>query len=250
MRVSIFNCVSTALDMLRLSTDSIYYNAGTDDFDYLVVTWLMSKEVKEYLDSMPEIIQIPYATRKDIGYVPNLRNMMNLGFTEGFKRNDYCGLVNTDMFFGKDWLKNLMKHASENIIVNSTHITPIKGRHVITADLGIPTYETFDFDKFKTIYYCICKDEIITEEDRDGQWVNVATMPYLYHRKWWERCGPWELQVIEKHQYPTPDRRFWQRCSQAGAKFIMVRDSIVYHHEAVERKRKRPPGAEVLVSER
>jgi GT2 family glycosyltransferase len=175
---------------------------------------------------------------------------MNLGFKESFKRNDYCGLVNTDMFFGKDWLKNLVKHASENIVVNATHITPITGTHVITADLGIPTYNTFQLDKFNAFYDMLFEDKIITEEDRDGKWVNVATMPYLYHRKWWKQCGPWELQVILNHEYPTPDRRFWQRCSWQGAKFIQIRDSIVYHHERVERERKRPKGAEHLANER
>ena len=231
MRVSICSCVSTAIEMLKLSTDSISFNAGTIDFDYFVVTWNPSKEVKEYIERRPKIIEIPYEEDPAVGYVPNLRGMINTGLDKGFERNEYAGLVNTDMYFGGLWLLNLMKYAEENVIVNSTHITRINGSHVITADLCVPTYDTFNFGKFEEMYAELYNETVETEEERGG-WMATNTMPYLIHRKWWEKCGPWELEAVNGQ---TPDRRFFQRCHDAGARFAMSRSSIVYHHEAVER---------------
>ena len=47
--------------------------------------------------------------------------------------------------------------------------------------------------------------------------------------------------------YDTPDRRFFQRVKDAGAQFVMAKDSVVYHHEAAERRRStRPRGAESM----
>lgn len=235
-RVSIFNCVSAAYDMLRFSTDSIIDNAGYDNFDYVVVTWGPTKEVLDYLDNLQNkysfVHIVEYETNKNIPFVPNLRGMMNLGFDFGFELNNYCGLVNTDQYFGKNWLINLVKYANEGDIVNSTHITPIQGPHVVTADLGIPEYGKFDIDKFNSVYDVLYDDRLETEEERGG-WLATNTMPYLIPKKFWRVAGPWELLLDGG---VSPDRRFFQRCKDAGAHFTMSRSSIVYHHEAVERR--------------
>jgi len=249
MRVSIFNCVSTALEMLKFSSDAILTNAGTKDFDYIIVHWLASDEVMDYLKNLElldNVSLLEYKTNESVGYVPNLRGMMNAGFHRGFELNDYCGLVNTDMFFGKDWLINLAKHATPDTIVNSVHITPIRGPHVITANLGIPEYGKFDMASFNTIYDRAFKDEVESEEQRGG-WLATNTMPYLIPRRFWDAAGPWELTL--KAGMMPPDRRFFQRCKNAGAEFTMSHGSIVYHHEAVERRGKRPVGAEHLMEE-
>lgn len=246
MRVSIFNCVSTALEMLRFSSDAILQNAGTDDFDYIIVTWLPSEEVTDYLNELrtkfTNVHIAEYETNNSIGFVPNLRGMMNTGFDYGFLLNEYCGLVNTDMYFGKDWLLNLVKYASEDTIINSMHITPITGNHVITANLGIPEHGKFDIGSFNAIMEKYWEDTAEGEDDRGG-WLNTNTMPYLIHRKFWKLCGPWEFNLVNGE---TPDRRFFQRCHEAGAYFVISKSSWVYHHEAVERRGSRPKGAEHL----
>lgn len=235
-RVSIFNCVSNAYEMLRFSSDAIINNAGYDNFDYVVVTWEPSEEVKAYLNKLKyelaNVHIVEYNTNPNIPFVPNLRGMMNVGFNYGFELNNYCGLVNTDQYFGKDWLLNLVKYANENDIVNSTHITPIKGPHVITADLGIPEYGKFNMDEFNKLYNTFYDDRLETEEERGG-WLATNTMPYLIPKKFWQIAGPWELLLGKES---SPDRRFFQRCKEAGAHFTMSRSSIVYHHEAVERR--------------
>jgi len=167
-----------------------------------------------------------------VGFVSNLRAMMNEGFDKGFELNEYAGLVNTDMYFGKGWLSGLVKHARPKEIVNSVHITRITGPHVVTADLGLPTYATFNMDRFNELYEELYADRIETETERGG-WLATNTMPYMIHRDVWAACGPWELNITNGQ---TPDRRFFQRCHEAGNTFTMSHSSVVYHHEAVERK--------------
>ena len=243
-RVSIFNCVSSAYEMLRFSTDSIIQNSGYDNYDYIVVTWGPTQEVSKYLDKLKErysfVHVIEYKTNKDIPYVPNLRGMMNLGFDYGFKLNNYCGLTNTDMYFGKDWLINLVKYANESDIVNSTIICPIKGANIETHD------RKFDIDKFNLLYEKLYNDKLETEEERGG-WKSTNTMPYLIPKKFWEKAGPWELMLGKGD---SPDVKFFQRCKKVGAHFTMSRSSIVYHHEAVERRSgNRPTDAKDMTEE-
>jgi len=261
MRVSVHNCVSTAYEMLRFSSDAILANAGTEDFDYVIVHWLASPKVRDYLEDLKakheNVTLVEYKTNNDVGYVPNIRGMMNTGFDKGFELNDYCGLVNTDQYFGKDWLVNLAKHATPNTIVNSVHISPIVGTHVVRANLGIPEYGRFNMAGFNEIYDRVYKDVLETEEQRGG-WISCSTMPYLIPKRLWEIAGPWELEPVmtgKAYRTPTvplgtehkfPDRRFFQRCKDAGAMFTMSHSSITYHHEGVERTGKRPPGAEHL----
>ena len=250
-RVSIFNCVSNALEMLKFSSDSILDNAGTDNFDYIIVHWNASNEVIKYLNELKEsrsnVHLCEYKTNESVGFVPNLRGMMNAGFDKGFELNDYCGLTNTDQYFGKNWLINLVKHATPETIVNSVHITPKAiGNHVVTANFGLPEYGKFDMNGFNSIYNMLYKDLLETEEDRGG-WLNTNTMPYLIPKRFWKLAGPWELTGIRNS---TPDRRFFQRCHDNGAIFTMSHSSIVYHYEAVERTAdSRPKGTEGMIYE-
>jgi len=249
-RVSIFNCVSNAYEMLRFSSDAIINNAGYDNFDYIVVTWGPSSEVIKYLDELKEkynfVHIVDYKTNKSIPYVPNLRGMMNTGFDYGFELNDYCGLTNTDQYFGKNWLINLVKYANENEIVNSTSICPIDWPSHININLGVPEYGKFNLAKFNEVYDRIYEDRLETEEERGGRRA-TNTMPYLIPKKFWKLAGPWELRLVAGD---SPDVRFFQRCKKAGAHFTMSRSSIVYHHEAVERRSgQRPEDAKNMTEE-
>jgi len=250
-RVSIFNCVSSALEMLRFSSESLIENAGTNNFDYIVVTWGPTKEVSEYLIELQSkynfVRVLPYETNYNVGYVPNLRGMMNAGFNYGFTLNDYCGLVNTDQYFGKNWLTNLAKYANINDIVNCSLISYYPGDALVQADCGMPEYGKFDISKFNIIYNQIYEDKLETQEERGGPWGTCCTMPYLIPRRFWEAAGPWDLTVTGPN---APDVLFFDRCSMAGAHFTMSKSSIAYHHYSVERKSgNKPTDAKEMVEE-
>jgi hypothetical protein len=246
MRVSVLNFVSRELDMLKFSTQSALDNAGTDDFDYIVFHWRAEQEVREYLENHPRVIPVEYKEDSAIGFVPNLRRMMNMGFKAGYAFNDYVALTNTDVYHSEGWLSGLVKYAQEDLIVNSTHVTPIYGEQWVQGHFGLPTEATFDLAGFLSLREAIYEQRLESEKERGG-WGNCSTMPYLVHQKWWGRCGPWDLQHVLGEE--PPDRRFFQRCSKAGAKFAVSKESIIYHHEAVERYKGPPKGAEYLTRE-
>lgn len=241
MRVSVVNFCSNALEMLKFSTQELILHAGTDDFDYIVVTWNPSQEVQAWLDAS-KIKQVHYKHDPNISYVPNIRRMMNSGFDAAYAVNDYSCIINSDMAFGRDWLLNLARRATENVIPNSLHISPIKGPGVVTANFGIPEYGKFDAVKFQEMHDQLYSDKFETVQDRGG-WQATQTFPYVMHRKWWKECGPWGLEV--EHRRPAPDRQFFERVYKARATYIYCHDSICYHHEAVERRgNQRPVGCE------
>ncbi len=250
------NFCSTAMDMLLFSTQSALSNAGTGEFDYVVVTWNPSPDVEEWLESQRGLYRARYETDESLDYVPNLRKMMSFGFDEGYKLNDYVAIVNTDMAFGRDWLLNLARRATPDVIPNSVHVTPVKAPFIVTADLGVPTSQTFAQAKWNLLHDRLfeaakaraikeSRDMVLTPADRGGDWRSCATMPYVLHRKWWDAHGPWEPNLEGKSE--APDRRFFGRCADAGAQFILCEDSICYHHEAVERRgARRPIGVESM----
>lgn len=250
MRVSVVNFCSTAVEMLDFSSRMLMDNAGTGDFDYIVVTWNPTDEVLAWLKERPGIFHRSYETRPELDYVPNLRAMMSQGFDEGYKLNDYVAIVNTDMAFGHEWLANLARRASEDVVPNSVHLTPVSGEGATAANFGVPTDATFDLTGFWQMHDRLRAkadqdsrdsglDQILTVAQRGGNWRSCATMPYVVHRKWWERFGPWAPNVEPGKE--SPDRQFFGRCAAGGARLILCLDSVVYHHEKVERTMARRP---------
>jgi hypothetical protein len=265
MRVSVCNCVSTAVEMMQYSDGSLFGHSGHDDFDYVVCKWLPTPEVNEYLEWLQreapsrwpgvKVHVVEHETDESIGYVPNLRAMMNEAFDYGFGLNDYCGLTNTDVVHGWYWLAGLVDNARLNRVINSLHITAVprsamqqdKRGIIPDQNLGIPEAGKFDEKRFTDLFERYYNDTLIVAEP--GDFRDVATMPYLFHRKWWEKCGPWDTVFDHEHQAPSPDECFFARIDAAGAEFAVTHRSIIYHAEGVERKRTRPPGAERLPEE-
>lgn len=247
MRVSVVNFCSVAYDMLQFSTEMLLRNAGTDKFDYFVITWNPSPEVAEYVEHHPQISPMSYHTDESLEFVPNLRKMMSYGFTTGLTVNNYVCAVNTDMAFGRDWLVNLMRRATEEIIPNSLHLSPIVGPNIITANLGRTAAGHFNVDAFWTKHDELFEHKIETEKQRRG-WRATNTFPYVMYRRWWEDCGPWEPHFNPKEE--APDRMFFDRVHRAGGQHILCYDSICYHHEAVERRESRPVGIEKMAEGR
>jgi len=276
MRVTVVNFCSTAVDMLKFSSEQLIEHAGTSDFDYLLVTMNPDKWVKEYVEAThlgnemnlsvtvgdpvplqfysstgrgcPDFAVMNYHARYEpnpkLAFVPNLRAMFNFGWTVGHELNDYVCIVNTDMAFGEDWLVNLMKRATEDVIPNSLVISPARGPHLIQRNFGRPAHGSFDMAGWVEAHDDVREEGCIQTAEFRGGWQNCALLPYVIHRKWWDLCGPWE--VNHRIGQAPPDRQFFGRCVEAGAELIVCHDSVCYHHEAAERRGPRPPGLEKM----
>lgn len=232
--------------MLRFSSEQLIENAGTDDFDYVIVCWNTTPEVDRYIgklgaifkESHPRlgITRVDHQTIDDIGYVPNLRAMINAGFDTGFEMNEYGGLVNTDQAFFMNWLKNLLKHRNPKGMVTSTLIEMGETRH-LQADFGLTEYGIFDLEGFNNMCEAIIQPgTLISEAEREGIWgdpgyMNIESLPYIFPRKMWRDAGPWELSLSNG----TPDVNFFDRAHASGYEFVMSGDSIAYHVGGVER---------------
>lgn len=269
MRVSIVNCVSTAVEMMQFTDQALFANARHREWDYVIVKWLASPEVETYLDWLCKIIPQQYCgvkvhvvehkTDSSVGYVPNLRAMINDGFNRGFSLNEYAGLTNTDLYAGEGWLRGLVKYAAPQRFITGLLLTPVKldypGRGFVDVNLGVPERETFHSSQFQKLRLQHCKDNLIYCQSLMGAggYRQMCMIPYLFHRRWWRECGPWELSLnwnghpFDKLTHVAPDMRFFGRMASAGCEFAMTDSCITYHHERVERGRRRPHGAEHLV---
>ncbi len=251
-RVSIINCVSRALEMLRFSSEQLIENAGTDNFDYIIVCWHTTKAVDDYINSLSikylnkyprlKIHRLNHNTIPNIGYVPNLRAMINEGFEKGFELNKYAGLVNTDQAFYKNWLINLAKHCAPNILIGSVSVMPktINPR-AYEADFGFPVYGKFNQERWENFCAKIIQPNYVMEENTTSPYDDYffyAGFPYLFHHEMWKKACPWELTL----RNGTPDVQFFRRAHKKGFRFVLSLDSIVYHYEAGERgKTSTPP---------
>lgn len=252
LRVSIVNCVSEAFEMLRFSSEQLIENAGIDNFDYIIVCWNTTSEIDSYIKNLEEkyktshpklkVFRVEHKEISQIGYVPNLRAMINEGFTKAFELNKYGGLVNTDQAFYKNWLINLVKYCSRKQIVSSVVIMPRAILEHHQGDFGMTEYGKFNLQKFNK--YCkaiLKKNKLRTEEGLKGEgYLNIIGFPYLFSKEMWYKAGPWELTL----ECGTPDVNFFKKAHRQGFKFIMSLDSIAYHLEGAERGRMEKPAPE------
>jgi hypothetical protein len=243
--------------MLRFSTEELIANAGTGNFEYVIVCWHTSPAVDEYIselqerfsalrsDSQIEVTRLDHKTNPNVGYVPNLRAMMNEGFSYVFGKYEYGGLVNTDQCFYKSWLQNLVKHVAPDRMITSKLIErgPIT-RH-FKADLGLTEYDKFDMGTFNNLCEKLIKPGVLLSEEDVGGYMNAESLPYLFPRAMWDAAGPWELTLANG----VPDVNFFDRGHSAGFKYFMSADSLAYHVGGGERKNYRPKETESMRSE-
>jgi hypothetical protein len=218
-RVSVINCVSETLEMLRFSSEQLIENAGTDNFDYIIVCWNTTPEVDSYIKELEgrykqshpklKIFRVDHKEIPNIGYVPNLRAMINEGFTKAFELNKYSGLVNTDQAFYKNWLINLAKHCNQKQMVSSVVVMPKAILEHYQGNFGITEYGKFNLQKFDKFCNAILKkNKLKTEQGLKGEeYLYLIGFPYLFPKEMWYKAGPWELTL----DHGTPDVIFLKK---------------------------------------
>jgi len=226
MKVSVFNIVSEALDMLKFSSKTALENAG-NEFDYIIICWKPTEEVLDWIKGRNFEYHL-YQTDSSLNFIQNLRNCFNMGFDKCFERNDYACGINTDMVFYKNWLAKLAKYAGDDRIINCNQVEPgVYPTLHITKNFGLPVEGKFDLEGFYDFCSQIYQDKLLTEEE----WGRRAdATPHLIHQSVWNRFGPWQVKTVA-------DIAFFDRAKAGGIKNMKSLGSIVYHYGAVETKR-------------
>jgi len=236
-KISVFNIVSQAVDLLDFSTKYAMLNAGMP-FNYVLILWNPSKEVLDWIENKNyekysniniDFYHFFYYTNEGLNFIQNLRNCFNKGFEECFKLTEYACGINTDMMFYSNWLINLYKYRDKNSIINCRQIEPKPTEHHEVMDFGMAG-EDFPVEEYLEFCSQIYEDKVITEEEWQGPWADAT--PHLMHKSVWEKYGPWRVKIVA-------DIDFFRRATGDGIKNMKSLGSIVYHAGAQETKRRR-----------
>ena len=237
-KVVLYCQVGKAVDMLDFSFNQAVSNAGLPekDFDIFFICWRTSSDVYQYIKSKKlKYIDMPYDGDKD--FLWNLYKGWNLGYEEGFKHAKYVCPIATDHAFYKNWLKNLMRYARPNRIVNCKLIEPGTLPTIHTAvNLGITLPNKFQQKKFESIAKKLYKDELITNERKYGH--RLDAMPFACPNDVWERFGPMYKVLLDDGL--TGDTDFFNRCRKGGVEITKALNAISYHCGGLETRRNIP----------
>lgn len=169
--------------------------------------------------------------------------MFEKGFAKPeYMRRVYCGynygilnakgkrvvLINSDNFFSKDWLENLLKYSEYKNIISSTLVEPSQEKYdifpgAIKGNFG-NTSDTYNDEKFQVFANKIKK----TGLSLDG-----AYMPCILYRDVALYAGLYPEGNLAEDSYENVrefgDIYFYQRLSSFGISHFTSKDSIVYH---------------------
>ena len=165
------------------------------------------------------------------GYAaPEYMRRVYQGYNEGIKhaKGNKIVLVNSDNFFSKDWLENLLKYLNHQTVICSTLVEPGHILHgvfpgAIEADFGRKIDE-FQDDNFQQFANKIRK----TGLKPDG-----AYMPCLMYKDIAILAGLYPLGNLADKSFDTVkefgDIYFYQKLYSFGVRHYTSKDSIVYH---------------------
>lgn len=254
MRVHLYCQIGAAIDMAEFSINGQYgalKNSGLDpsDVDLTFICWKTPDHTYDWLKKNNfNYVDMEYDEGK--GFLWNLYKGWNLGYEVGFKTAEYVCPIATDHSFHKDWLKNLMKHAQPNRIVNCKLIEPgtLPSLH-FTRNLGVTTEEEFMGREFEMTCAKLAKDELVFDDTgyyhQDGgvggsYGHRLDSMPFVVPHDVWLNHGPM-LQTLDEFGV-TGDTNFFDRCKHNGVEITKALDAISYHSGGAETARNRAAG--------
>jgi len=250
LKVVLYCQIGAAIDMAEFSINGEFgaiKNTGLSpkEFDIVFICWKTPAKTYEWLNKNNfKYVDMEYDEGR--GFLWNLYKGWNLGYEVGYKYADLICPIATDHAFYKDWLKNLLKYARENRIVNCKLIEPgaIQSLHT-TKNFGHVIGGQFDHTSFTSFAGSISKDQLVFDDIQGlfhqnkgigGSYGHrLDAMPFVVPVDVWKRFGPM-LQTVNQHNV-TGDVDFFDRCRIGGVEITKALDAISYHLGAAETKR-------------
>lgn len=145
---------------------------------------------------------------------------------------DVVVLVNSDNIMSPEWLENLYKNLSDEVIVCSRIIENMIANYPATLGEFGRHPNSFEKDKFLEKCKMLRKENYVTS--------GGAYMPCMFNKRIIEKIGYYpegNVRVSEDfNKVDFGDQVFFRRALSAGIKHITAMDSISYHFKEGEMK--------------
>ena len=131
------------------------------------------------------------------------------------------GILHADMYIGKNYIENLLKHLKRGIVVCATRVEPPlhpEGKEKIIKDFG----QDFDTLNIQGFY------DFVDEEQEKSKNKTTRGMfaPWMLYKEDFESIGGHDYGFAP---FPYEDSDIFQRWFLKGFKLVQSRDSLVYH---------------------
>lgn len=196
-----------------------------------------TEEAMEYLESknIPHFVNMnePLSNEKlfsmGVGapeYMRRVYQGYNLGILKA--KGQKVVLINSDNFFSRDWLENLLKYSDYQKVVCSTLVEPGQGKigvfpYAIEKDFGRT------LDDFKEAEF----EEFAEKNSKTGYTTGGAYMPCLLYKDIAVLAGLYPEGNLAGKSFDEVsrfgDEYFYDRLKEFGVEHITAKDSIVYH---------------------
>lgn len=193
-----------------------------------VVEFLKSKNIPHYINKNDHLSEKELFSK---GFAaPEYMRRVYQGYNYGIQKakGQRVVLINSDNFFSKDWLENLLKYADYTKVVSSTLIEPGQDNvgifpFAIEKNFG-RTLDDFDDSGFQAFAEKISKT---------GYSSGGAYMPCVLYKDIAIMAGLYPEGNIAGDSFSEVarfgDESFYDKLAQFGVEHITAKDSIVYH---------------------
>ena len=202
------------LEFLQLAIESIRKNQYTEH-ELIIMDDNSTDGSKEWLKNNRHKYNFSYHTHDDPER-HGIVGMVDEGIVKATKPLVFIG--HSDMYYAKDWEKNLVKHIKPKTIVCSTRIEP--PIHPPEPCKLLQAFGTFP-EEFKEPEFVEFVEQ--RKKERKDTITNGIFAPILAYKNEW--IGHDKLFYPQSQE----DSDLWYRMQQQGFRFIQSWDSYVYH---------------------
>jgi len=220
------------------SGDAEFYFIANDATDE-VLKFLKEKNYPHHINNNPrrsedELFRMGYA-------YPEYISRVYAGYNYGIKvsENPIVTLINSDMSFSPDWLENLKKRLTREVVVSPMIIQP---HHKFRNPLNGSFCEHYEFGQTIRAFNEDAFLKKAEELKNDSVSIGNLFMPMMVYKDLLEKVGYYPEGNLSYGAYHrilrTGDAELFTRLAAIGVKHINSNDSVVYHLNEGEKKEK------------
>lgn len=220
------------------SGEAEFYFIANDATDE-VLNFLKERNYPHFINNNPkrseeELYRMGYA-------YPEYISRVYAGYNYGIKasKNPIITLINSDMFFSPDWLHNLKKRLTREVVVSPKIIQP---HHRFKNPINDSVCEHYEFGQTISEFDEDAFLKKAEELKEDSISIGNVFMPMMIYKDIIEEIGYYPEGNLNYGAYhrilKTGDVELFTRLAKNGVEHINSNDSIVYHLNEGEKRKK------------